>query len=166
MVDHITQERRSWLMSRVRSKNTSPEMRVRRAAHALGLRFRLHRKDLPGKPDLVFPKHRVALFVHGCFWHRHPGCPKSSTPKSRTAYWEAKFQANVDRDLRVARDLEILGWSTQTIWECETKVGPELVALLRQMFDDGDRPAKSDGESPVEGGPGYEGRVRLRRRRR
>ncbi|HYI49626.1 MAG TPA: very short patch repair endonuclease [Allosphingosinicella sp.] len=163
-MDHISQERRSWLMSRVRSKNTSPEMRVRRAAHALGLRFRLHRKDLPGKPDLVFPKHRVALFVHGCFWHRHPGCSKASTPKSRTPYWEAKFRANVDRDVRVSRELELLGWSARTIWECETKVGLDLVALLRRMFDHGGDPAISDGESPVEGGLGYKGRVRLRRR--
>ena len=153
-------------MSRVRSKNTSPEMRVRRAAHALGLRFRLHRKELPGKPDLVFPKYRIALFVHGCFWHRHPGCTKSSTPKSRTAYWQAKFDANVDRDARVARELETLGWNARTIWECETKVGRDLVASLRRMFDVAEDSATSDEESQVEGGLGYEGRIRLRRRGR
>lgn len=117
-------------MSRVRGKNTSPEMRVRRAAHALGLRFRLHRKDLPGKPDLVFPKHRVAMFVHGCFWHRHPGCSKASTPKSRTEFWQDKFDANVARDARVQTELEALGWRVVTIWECETKSGDLSDRLL------------------------------------
>src|SRR4051794_24038421 len=103
-------------MSRVKGKNTNPEIRVRRAAHALGLRFRLHRKDLPGRPDLVFPKHRVALFVHGCFWHRHPGCSKASMPKSRTKYWQEKFHVNVTRDARVEAELTRLGWCVATIW--------------------------------------------------
>jgi DNA mismatch endonuclease, patch repair protein len=119
VVDHISPERRSWLMSRVGGKNTSPEIRVRRAAHALGLRFRLHRKDLPGRPDLVFPKYGVAVFVHGCFWHRHAGCRKSSVPKSRVDYWAAKFEANIARDARVAADLAELGWSVATIWDSE-----------------------------------------------
>ena len=113
-------------MSRVRGKDTSPEMRVRRAAHAFGLRFRLHRKNLPGRPDLVFPKYRVALFVHGCFWHRHPGCAKASTPKSRYDFWQNKFNGNVARDARVEAELEALGWRVATIWECETK-RPELL---------------------------------------
>lgn len=94
MVDRLTPERRSWLMSRVAGKNTTPELRVRRAAYALGLRFRLHRKDLPGKPDLVFPRRRLVVFVHGCFWHRHPGCRKATSPKSRTEFWFGKFAAN------------------------------------------------------------------------
>lgn len=98
-----------------------PEMRVRRAAHALGFRFRLHRKDLPGTPDLVFPKKRLALFVHGCFWHRHPGCRKASLPKSRPEYWHSKFSTNVERDQRVRAELEARGWNVATIWECETK---------------------------------------------
>ena len=109
-------------MSRVKGKNTTPEMRVRRAAHASGLRFRLHRKDLPGKPDLVFPKFRVAMFVHGCFWHRHNACSKASMPKSRTEFWRDKFDANVSRDARVEAELEALGWRVVTIWECETKL--------------------------------------------
>lgn len=121
MVDRLTPERRSWLMSRVGSKHTSPELKVRRMAHSLGLRFRLHRKDLPGKPDLVFPKYRVALFVHGCFWHRHQHCPKASTPKSRVDFWQDKFAANVLRDQRTARMLKEQGWRVLTIWECETK---------------------------------------------
>lgn len=134
MVDHISPERRSWLMSRVASKHTSPEMRVRRAAHALGLRFRLHRKGLPGKPDLVFPKHRVALFVHGCFWHRHPGCPKSSSPKSRTEYWQTKFDDNVARDARAQEQLRALGWRVAIIWGCTTIDAAELQAILLAIF--------------------------------
>ena len=121
MVDHISPERRSWLMSRVRGKNTTPEIRVRKFAHSKGLRFRLHRKDLPGKPDLVFPKHRVALFVHGCFWHRHHGCSKASVPRSNTAYWLEKFAQNIERDTRTHAALSALGWRTFVIWECETK---------------------------------------------
>lgn len=130
MVDRLTPERRSWLMSRVRGKDTTPEMRVRRAAHKLGLRFRLHREDLPGKPDLVFPKHRVALFVHGCFWHRHEGCPKASTPKSRVSYWKDKFASNVARDVAVRHELEELGWRVRTIWECETRSVEAMETIL------------------------------------
>lgn len=122
-------------MSRVKGKNTTPEMRVRRAAHALGLRFRLHRKDLPGKPDLVFPKHKVAMFVHGCFWHRHLGCPKASTPKSRIEYWQDKFEANIKRDARMVEQLNEGGWRVVTIWECETRdltrLRDELVLFFR-----------------------------------
>ena len=121
-------------MSRVRGKDTSPEIRVRRAAHALGLRYRLHRRDLPGTPDLVFPKYRVALFVHGCFWHRHHGCRKSSDPKSRRDYWQAKFAANVERDAKVADELEKLGWSVATIWECETRNSERVTSKLREIF--------------------------------
>lgn len=126
-------------MSRVRGKHTKPEWIVRRAAHARGLRFRLHRKDLPGHPDLVFPKYRVALFVHGCFWHRHPGCAKASTPKSRTEFWQGKFDANVARDARGEAELRALGWRVLTIWECETKRPELLDATLRKI--DADLPA-------------------------
>ena len=133
MVDRLTPERRSWLMSRVGGKNTTPELRVRRAAHAQGLRFRLHRKDLPGKPDLVFPKRRVALFVHGCFWHRHPGCRKASNPGTRVEYWNEKFKANTTRDRRVALELEALGWRVVAIWECETKEPETLSRILREQ---------------------------------
>src|SRR4051812_31445578 len=110
-MDRLTAERRSWLMSRVASKNTSAERRVRSAVHRLGLRFRLHRNNLPGTPDIVFPKHKVALFVHGCFWHRHQGCSKASTPKSRIEYWQEKFDRNVERDAAIKARLEQLGWS-------------------------------------------------------
>jgi len=87
----------------------------------MGLRFRLHRKDLPGKPDLTFPKHRLAVFVHGCFWHRHPHCSKASSPKSRTEYWQEKFNSNVTRDAQVTRKLEAMGWRVEVVWECETR---------------------------------------------
>ena len=121
MADHISPERRSWLMSRVRSKHTSPEMRVRRAAHALGLRFRLHRKDLPGKPDLVFPKHRVVLFVHGCFWHGHRHCKYYVVPKTRTDWWLDKIKKNITNDSKAVGALTQQGWKIITLWECELK---------------------------------------------
>jgi DNA mismatch endonuclease, patch repair protein len=125
LVDRLTPERRSWLMSRVGGKNTTPELKVRKAAHAGGFRFRLHRKDLPGKPDLVFPKHEFALFVHGCFWHRHPGCSKASAPSSD--FWRTKFETNVARDARITKELKKSGWRVGVIWECQTK-DPTLLA--------------------------------------
>lgn len=121
-------------MSRVAQKNTGPELRVRRIAHALGLRFRLHRRDLPGTPDLVFPRHQVALFVHGCFWHRHSGCRKATTPKSRQEFWQGKFDRNVERDREVEAALLDLGWRVETIWECETRDASALRARLAVTF--------------------------------
>lgn len=134
MVDRLSIERRSWLMSRVSSKNTSVEMRVRSAAHRRGLRFRIHRRDLPGTPDLVFPKRRVAIFVHGCFWHRHPGCKKATTPKSRIDFWNGKFDRNVERDRENLAQLAERGWRTEVIWECETKLPHLLSARLDEIF--------------------------------
>lgn len=133
-MDHLSAERRSWLMSRIRSKDTSPELRVRRLAHRLGLRFRLHRKDLPGSPDLTFPRHRVIILVHGCFWHRHAGCRRATSPKSRIEYWEAKFQRTIDRDRETVDALETLGWKVVIIWECETVRENELAARLENIF--------------------------------
>lgn len=135
MADHISPERRSWLMSRVKGKNTTPEIRVRRLAHATGLRFRLHRRDLPGKPDIIFPRYKVALFVHGCFWHRHPGCKKASSPKTRQEFWTQKFEKNIARDQRNVRDLENAGWSTLVVWECETKSEDRLRELFKEIKD-------------------------------
>jgi DNA mismatch endonuclease (patch repair protein) len=110
-------------MSRVRDRNTGPEMRVRRLLHALGYRYRLHRRDLPGKPDLVFPGRRSVIFVHGCFWHRHesPDCPLARLPKSRQDFWLPKLEANRKRDSANLTQLQILGWRTLTIWECELR---------------------------------------------
>ncbi len=121
MTDIVDSRRRSELMAGIRSRNTTPELAVRRIAHRMGLRFRLHRTDLPGRPDLVFPQHRLAVFVHGCFWHRHEGCRYASTPKSRIAFWTEKFAANVARDARQEAALRAHGWRTLVIWQCETK---------------------------------------------
>ena len=134
LVDKLTPEHRSWLMSQVRARNTSPEIRVRKAAHAMGLRFRLHRNDLPGSPDLVLPRHRRVILVHGCFWHRHSGCRKASIPKTRPDYWKAKFHANVERDDRVTEALERLGWEVSTIWECEVSTPKAAVERLSHIF--------------------------------
>ena len=121
MTDIVDSKRRSEMMAGIRDRGTAPEIAVRRIAHRMGLRFRLHRNDLPGRPDLVFPKHRLAVFVHGCFWHRHKGCRFASNPKSRVAFWNEKFAANVARDARQEAALKDLGWSVLVIWECETR---------------------------------------------
>lgn len=111
---------RSALMARVRDKHSKPEMVVRRIAHSLGYRFRLHRRDLPGSPDLVFSSRQKVIFVHGCFWHRHKGCARTTSPKTRGKYWAAKFDQNVRRDRDKTRQLKALGWEVAVVWECET----------------------------------------------
>jgi DNA mismatch endonuclease (patch repair protein) len=111
---------RSENMRRIRSKDTAPEMVVRRIAHGLGYRYRLHRHDLPGKPDLVFPGHRKVIFIHGCFWHQHPGCREGRLPNSRTDYWTPKLTRNVERDAIALKQLADSGWKVLVIWECET----------------------------------------------
>jgi DNA mismatch endonuclease (patch repair protein) len=108
------------LMAKIKGKNTKPEMIVRSICHRLGFRFRLHRADLPGKPDLVFPKHRLCILVHGCFWHQHPGCRYASLPKSRREFWGPKLCKNVLRDEKNTAELKALGWRVGVIWECET----------------------------------------------
>ena len=113
-------------MARVRGKDTKPELVVRRALFAMGFRYRLHRKDLPGRPDIVFSSKRKAIFVHGCFWHRHAGCRMASTPKTRTEFWVDKFDANERRDAAAIEALEALGWQVLVVWECETR-RPELL---------------------------------------
>lgn len=134
MVDRLSPDRRSALMAKVGSKNTLPEMRVRKCAHALGYRFRLHRKTLPGSPDVVFPRLSKAIFVHGCFWHRHEGCSKASMPKTRQEYWSEKFSTNVARDAENVAAIEKLGWSVLTIWECETRNAADLTAILSEFL--------------------------------
>jgi len=135
-MDVMTCEKRSALMSRIRSRHTQPELIVRRLAHALGYRFRLHRNDLPGTPDLVFSARKKAVFVHGCFWHRHSGCRYASTPKSNVDYWQSKFRVNVERDARVLRELLALGWSPLVIWECELLDLEALTIRLETHLDD------------------------------
>ncbi len=122
-------------MSKVRGKDTTPEMKVRRLLHRLGYRYRLHARKLPGRPDIVFAKRKKVIFVHGCFWHRHPGCPKASTPKSKTAYWLGKFERNVQRDTEVKDALESTGWKALVIWECETKNTEALQNLLTDFLE-------------------------------
>lgn len=131
----MTKNMRSEIMRAVGRENTAPELAVRRLAHRLGLRFRLHRKDLPGTPDLVFPRRRTCLFVHGCFWHRHPDCPKATTPKTNLQYWLPKFRRNVERDREKEEALRKMGWRVLTVWECETKDLNELERRLREAFD-------------------------------
>jgi len=121
MTDRISKERRSWNMSRIRNKDTGPERTVRSMLHRMGYRFRLHSKNLPGSPDIVLPKYRTVIFVNGCFWHRHQGCPSTYTPKSRPAFWQSKFITNVERDKENVNRLLKLGWRVEIIWECEIK---------------------------------------------
>lgn len=115
-------------MSAIKGKNTSPEMALRRLLHRMGCRYRLHRPDLPGTPDLVFPGQKTAVFVHGCFWHRHAGCPNAVVPKTRAAFWESKLAANVRRDARNIECLEASGWRTIVVWECAIEADPTAVA--------------------------------------
>ncbi|WP_241163242.1 very short patch repair endonuclease [Ralstonia solanacearum] len=124
---------RSAQMALVRSRDTKPEMRVRKALHAAGLRYRLHDRRLPGTPDLVFPSRRIVVFVHGCFWHRHPGCTAARLPKSRKEFWEPKLAGNVERDKRTQEELQALGWTVLVIWECETKSADALMRLERRI---------------------------------
>lgn len=124
-------------MRRIRAQDTAPEMRVRRLVHRLGYRYRLHRRDLPGRPDLAFPSRKKVIFVHGCFWHRHPGCSRTRTPKSRVSYWEEKFRSNVARDVRKQAELRTLGWDFLIVWECETH---NLEEVARRVVDFLDKP--------------------------
>lgn len=129
-----TDSARSRIMGAVRQKNTGPETIVRQILHGLGLRFRLHRKDLPGTPDIVLPKHRSVVFVHGCFWHRHSGCSKTTFPKTRAGFWQEKFDRNVNRDLRNERALCDQGWKVIVVWECETRDRLRLRETLSKEF--------------------------------
>jgi DNA mismatch endonuclease (patch repair protein) len=134
MTDVFDTEKRSAVMRAVKSRDTAPERQVRRAAHALGLRFRLGRSDLPGKPDLVFPSRRVALFVHGCFWHGHD-CPRGARmPQNNRAYWQAKIARNMARDKASLANLRKLGWKPAVIWECEAKDAENLVRLITRRI--------------------------------
>lgn len=118
-MDRISVEKRSANMSKVKSKDTKPELIVRALLHRNGLRFRLHRKDLPGHPDIVLPKYKIAIFVHGCFWHQHPGCRKATVPKQNTEFWLSKLQKNCERDKKNKAALLELGWKVVVLWECD-----------------------------------------------
>jgi DNA mismatch endonuclease (patch repair protein) len=134
MVDNLSRERRSWNMSRIRGRDTAPEREVRSILHSMGCRFRLHVPRLPGRPDVVLPKHRTVVVVHGCFWHRHAKCRYAYTPKSNLAFWSAKFIENVERDRRTAIALRGLGWRVVTVWECELRKRSRLRSRLVRLF--------------------------------
>lgn len=132
MSDTLSPLARSERMSRIRAKNTAPELQVRKLLHALGFRYRLHRSELPGKPDLAFPNRRKVIFVHGCFWHRHPdsACPLARLPKSRLEFWLPKLEGNARRDQENGQKLDALGWKSLTIWECQLRDKEALRDML------------------------------------
>jgi DNA mismatch endonuclease (patch repair protein) len=127
MVDTLSPERRSWNMSRIRGRDTGPERLLRSLLHKEGFRFRLHDRSLPGKPDIVMKKHRAVIMVHGCYWHRHPGCRNATMPSTRTDFWTEKFEGTIARDRQTLADLTALGWRVITVWECDLKKHPDQV---------------------------------------
>jgi DNA mismatch endonuclease (patch repair protein) len=131
-MDKVSPEKRSWTMAQVKGRDTDPEKIMRSLLHHMGYRFRLQRADLPGKPDIVLPKFKTALFVHGCFWHRHPGCKRATTPTTNTDYWDNKFARTVARDAKNQRELAALDWHVLIVWECELK---DLTTLQARLFD-------------------------------
>jgi DNA mismatch endonuclease, patch repair protein len=130
MTDTLGKQLRSWNMSRIKGKNTGPELVTRRLLHKLGFRYCLHRRDLQGRPDITLPKYKTVIFVHGCFWHRHPGCKYAYKPKSNMPFWEEKFNKNIKRDIENKRKLEICGWKVLIIWECQTKSSENLKQII------------------------------------
>lgn len=130
-------EARSRIMRAIKSKDTAPELTVRRYLHAAGYRFRLHRADLPGRPDIVLPKHKAVIFVHGCFWHQHSSknCRNGKLPQSNTAYWTPKLSRNLERDTAAAAALRKAGWRVLTVWECETKLSDKLEEILQGFLE-------------------------------
>lgn len=137
MADTVTRERRSEIMSNIRAKGMKPEMMVRRMTHAMGYRYRLHRNDLPGKPDLVFPGRRKVIFVHGCFWHQHadPACRIARRPRSNQDYWLPKLERNTARDGEHQANLEASGWGVLVLWECDVKAGSGIASRIREFLE-------------------------------
>jgi DNA mismatch endonuclease (patch repair protein) len=134
MADRLTKEQRSWNMGQIKGKDTKPEVLVRSLLHRAGYRFRKNVRDLPGKPDIVLPKYRTVIFVHGCFWHRHKGCKNATTPKTNKAFWNKKFERNISNDRKNQRELKKLGWKVVIIWECHLKHSDRLIQrLLRKI---------------------------------
>ncbi|MBA4317990.1 MAG: very short patch repair endonuclease [Flavobacterium sp.] len=132
-MDTISKEARSRNMAAIKSKNTKPEIVLRKMLHANGLRFRLHRKDLPGKPDIVLPKYKTVIFVHGCFWHRHKNCKRASTPKSNIKYWIEKFKYNIERDLRIKNKLKSYKLNVLIVWECQTNEKNTFLEIINKI---------------------------------
>lgn len=140
MVDIVSPAVRSRMMSGIQGKNTKPEIMVRKMLHAMGYRFRLHQRDLPGVPDIVMPGRKVAIFVHGCFWHMHGGCRFAKLPSTRAEFWKAKLQSNIDRDQSSTVKLNALGWRVLWVWECSirAKDAPEALPTQLRMWIDGE----------------------------
>lgn len=133
-MDRLSREQRSWNMSQIRARNTTPELLVRSLLHRSGYRFRLHRRDLPGSPDIVLPKHKIVVFVHGCFWHQHAQCRYATMPKTRPEFWRQKFRDNLRRDRRAKSQLSKLGWRVLVVWECQTRCCQTLAKHLREAL--------------------------------
>jgi DNA mismatch endonuclease, patch repair protein len=131
--DSLISAERSRLMSRVRQKGTAPELVVRRLLREMGVPYRLNVKSLPGSPDIVLTGRKKAIVVHGCFWHRHPGCKAASTPKTRIEFWTDKFASNIARDRKLRRALNALGYSVMVVWECQAKKSPEREKMIRRL---------------------------------
>ena len=156
MVDVVDRETRSRMMAGIRGKNTKPEVVLRSALHRLGLRFRIHDRGLPGKPDIVFPRFRAAVQVHGCFWHRHERCRFATSPSSNSEFWQAKFETNVKRDRQSQADLEEHGWRTGVVWECAVRErGAPAVALeLAHWLQGSDKHLEIPGAERASGSKG------------
>ena len=133
MVDIVDKATRSRMMAGIKGRNTKPELVLRKALHARGFRYRLHAKNVAGRPDLVLPRYRAVVFVHGCFWHRHEGCRYAATPATRPEFWQAKFSANVARDIAVRDSLLESGWRVATVWECALRK-PEQVEAVAKLL--------------------------------
>lgn len=134
-MDVFKKAKRSWIMSRIKGVDTAPELLVRSLVHRMGFRFRLHRKDLPGKPDIVLPRHRMIIFVHGCFWHGHRNCARAKNPTTNIAFWQNKIDTNVARDKKNFRALKKLNWAVLIIWQCELRNVSRLTARLEKFLD-------------------------------
>lgn len=132
MADKFTPQERSRIMARVKGQNTNPERLVRSLLHRLGFRFRIHRKDLPGKPDIVLSKHRKVVFVHGCFWHGHEGCPRAARPTTNVEFWNKKIDGNIRRDINTQEALKALGWDSYVVWQCQTR---DMEKLQKRLTD-------------------------------
>jgi DNA mismatch endonuclease (patch repair protein) len=135
VADRLTPERRSWNMSRIKGRNTRPEKLVRSLLHSMGYRFRLHATKLPGRPDVLLPKYNTAIFVHGCYWHRHQGCTYAYTPKTRVDFWQRKFDENVGRDKQTLKSLRKLGWRVLVVWECQITNHKMLATRLSRFLE-------------------------------
>lgn len=136
MTDIFSKEKRSWIMSRVKGRDTKPEMLVRSFVHRMGFRFRVHGRDLPGNPDIVLPRYGKVIFVHGCFWHGHNRCPRSKRPATNKSFWNKKLDANIERDKRFRRELRRMGWKLLVVWQCETHNPEKLLGKLERFLYD------------------------------